>query len=363
MCLAAGAAAPAAASKFELAPALTLSSTRDGNLEIYLMNPVEFPDDGTNVRRLTHNADGDGFAGLSPDGKKIVFDSNRLRAVSGAMCPASLIAFVSDLFVMDTDGSGQTFLVHGSSASWSSDGKDIAFHASASGDGCPSRTDPGAAASDSDIFVANVDDLLAGVEQPRNLTDTAHKIDDDADWSPTADRIVYTAHYVGDDIPNPFNPAGQVSNSAELYLIDPDGSDRVQLTTNGYEERAPAWSPSGEKILYSCRIGGGFADLEICVIDADSGSWVQLTDNAVADIPGTWTSEEQIVFQRQLGPGNQQLFTLRPTLNPDGTLPPAMQVTFPPGLNLFARSGVLRVNTDARSEACIARSMPSHDHR
>src|ERR1700752_4569844 len=40
--------------------------------EIYLMDA-----DGTNLRRLTNNTDGDGFPALSPDGKKIVFDSNR----------------------------------------------------------------------------------------------------------------------------------------------------------------------------------------------------------------------------------------------------------------------------------------------
>src|SRR5437899_78390 len=43
--------------------------------EIYLMDG-----DGTNVRRVTKNAFADGFPALSPDGSRIVFDSNRLRA-------------------------------------------------------------------------------------------------------------------------------------------------------------------------------------------------------------------------------------------------------------------------------------------
>ena len=46
--------------------------------EIYLMDG-----DGTNVRRLTDNSYGDWFPSISPDGKTIVFDSNRLTAGTG----------------------------------------------------------------------------------------------------------------------------------------------------------------------------------------------------------------------------------------------------------------------------------------
>jgi TolB protein len=352
----------AGASCFSLVSTVAFSSNRDNltldvrhptlRFEVYLMNPVEVRADRSNVRRLTYNSDGDGFAVLPPDGKKIVFDSNRNRPELGSIpCPVAPGGtddpsyFVSDLFLMGTDGSEQTLLRRGgSSATWSPDSKSIAFHASASGAGCPSRSDPGAAATDSDIFVANVDDLLAGVEQPRNITNTPDKIDDDADWSATG-RIVYTAHLVGDDITNPLNPQGAVSNSAELYLVDADGSDRVRLTENTFEERAPAWSPNGDKIVYSCRIGGGFADFEICVIDAAGTHTVQLTDNSLADLTASFSPDgQQIVFQRPVPGQGNQLFTMRPTLNQDGTLPTATQLTFAPGVNLIPNWGELRVN-------------------
>jgi Tol biopolymer transport system component len=62
-------------SQFALESTIAFSSTRDNPTgvpvadaaEIYLMDP-----DGTNLRRLTDNSVGDGFANLSPDGKKIV---------------------------------------------------------------------------------------------------------------------------------------------------------------------------------------------------------------------------------------------------------------------------------------------------
>ena len=61
--------------------------------EIYLMNP-----DGSDPERITDNLPwSDVFPVLSPDGKKIVFDSNRLRL------PEDHINY-TDVFVMATDG-------------------------------------------------------------------------------------------------------------------------------------------------------------------------------------------------------------------------------------------------------------------
>jgi Tol biopolymer transport system component len=324
-------------------PTIAFTSTRDypsaatpaelfSAGEIYLMNP-----DGTSPRRLTENMDGDAFAALSPDGKKVAFDSNRNRLEGEPLN-------TSDLFVMNTDGSEQTFLTRGSSATWSPDSKSIAFHASASGSGTPIRTDPGSATSDSDIFVANIDDLVAGVELPTNITNSAHVIDDDPDWSPDGRRIVYTAHADSDD--------PRLSNTAEIHVLNADGSGTPERLTCTYagdhrcneEERAPDWSPDGTRIEFMCRIGGGSADFELCVMDADGSNVVQLTDNTVPDLSANWSPDgEQLVFHRPVA-GLFQLFVINSTLNEDGTLPTATKLTSPPGLNGFPDWGLLRVN-------------------
>jgi TolB protein len=140
--------------------------------QIYLMN-----EDGTHIRRITENKFADNFPALSPDGKKIVFESNRLRADGEPLN-------TSDLFIMNTDGTGQTLLIRGSSATWSPDSKQIAYHASASGTGLPIRPHPGAATRDNDIFVLNVNDVLNKSAKPKNITNSPMAIDDDPDWCP-----------------------------------------------------------------------------------------------------------------------------------------------------------------------------------
>ena len=80
-------------------------------------------------------------------------------------------------------------------------------------------------------------------------------------------------------------------------------------------------------------------------MDADGSNLVKLTDNSVRTWTPTWSPD---------GPADcvspncstNQLFTMNPALNPDGTSPTATQLTFPPGTNLLAHWGVLRVKGD-----------------
>jgi Tol biopolymer transport system component len=67
---------------------LAFSSTRDGDLEIYLMNA-----DGSDVTKLTDNAVADNKPGWSPDGSRIAFHSTR----DGN----------NEIYTMNTNGSDQ----------------------------------------------------------------------------------------------------------------------------------------------------------------------------------------------------------------------------------------------------------------
>ena len=290
--------------------------------EIYLMDG-----DGSNPRRVTQNAAFDCFPALSPDGTRIAFDSNRLRAEGEPFN-------TSYLFVMAADGTGQTPLGRGSSATWSPDGKQIAFHASASGTGRPINALPGAATTDADIFVMNVDDFVKHGTPPRNITNNAAAIDDDPDWSPDGRTIVYTSHAVTDNTDD--------HATAEIYTIAATGvGQRARLTNNAEEERAAAWSPDGTRLVFMCRRGG--LDFEICVMNADGTGQVQLTDNTIGDLTPSWSPDgKKIVFHRRVGGRGQfQLFVI----NADGT--GEMQLTTPPGINGFANWGETRAPSPA----------------
>lgn len=78
------------------------------------------------------------------------------------------------------------------------------------------------------------------------------------DWSPTGEQIVYQS---------------PVSGSWDLYVINVDGSEKRQLTSEASIEGLPAWSPDGQWIAYLSDAGGNWG---IWIIRADGSERQQL---------------------------------------------------------------------------------------
>ena len=318
--------------------------------EIYIMNP-----DGSESIRLTYDAVADTLPSLSPDGKgKIVFDSNRTVVALGEPVTSTN----SHLFLMNADGTSDTGIfptplnLLGSSATWSPDGKRIAFHRSRSGFGAriPGRNEPGGPTRDSDIFVVNVDDLLAHGEAPTNITETfeGHS-DDDADWSPNGDKIAFTSRNSACGPRPPLTAAqaaAECQAAAEIWVMNADGTDRKQLTNNSLEERSPDWSPDGTKILYLCRLTPG-TPFEICVMNSDGTGHEVLTDNAVPDLTSSWSPDgTRIAFTRGIG-GQQQNYVMNYAADENGGRN-VVQLTDLPTISLFPNWGTVAVGCRVR---------------
>ena len=129
----------------------------------------------------------------------------------------------SEIYVMNTDGSGQRNLTQNRAAdaypAWSPDGKGIAF-ATARDDRTGRCTDP--SACNLEIYVMNPD----GAKQRRLTRDPA--ADSFPAWSPDGRKIAF---------------ASRRDRNFEIYVMNADGGGQKRLTRNPLDDTVPAWQP------------------------------------------------------------------------------------------------------------------------
>ena len=180
-------------------------SDRDGSEEIYVMSA-----DGSNQTRLTNNSDLDFDLAWSPDGTKIAFSTS--RDFSG---PNRSL----EIYVMNADGSNPIRLTNNSAIdaqpSWSADGTRIAF--TSHRDGLPL------------VYVMKAD----GTNQT-NITQSTFLDSSGPEWSPDGTTIAFTS----------YNRVGQ-TNSAEIFLMNADGSNIRRISNTSLDEHELAWQPLG----------------------------------------------------------------------------------------------------------------------
>ncbi len=83
----------------------------------------------------------------------------------------------------------------------------------------------------------------------------------------------------------------------EIYGMDPDGNNQVNLTNDPADDFNPAWSPDGSQIAFvSTRPNEVASRQAIYIMDANGGNVFQLTTNFYSEWP-TWSPDgKQIVF-------------------------------------------------------------------
>jgi Tol biopolymer transport system component len=245
---------------------IVFTSSRDGgNWNIYTMNS-----DGSGITQLTDSSDPDYYPSWSPDAGKIAFfregterglfvmnadgtgitqlttsvDRNPDWSPDGTKIAVSrLDQGSSKIFVINSDGSGETLLAGASSRdydpSWSPDGAKIAFVV---------RT------GDNGIYVMNSDGTgaakLANGEEP--------------DWSPDGTEIVFSSGNI-------------------IRVIDASGGgNQIPLTDSGYDSY-PSWSPDGTKIVFQKAMPDQIQQWELYIMNSDGSGLMNLSSDGPVD--------------------------------------------------------------------------------
>ena len=257
---------------------IAFASDRDGNWEIYVMDV-----NGGNPRNLTNDPSDDRDPSWSPDGKRIVFFSNRDGHVIDGRP-------TSEIYVMDADGGNPQNLTNDRNddrfPSWSPDGKRIAFVSDRDG---PPRY--------FDIYVMDADggNLQRLTSDPRD--------DRNPSWSPDGERIVFGARREG-------HFETKFAVTYEIYVMDADGGNQQRLTENRKNDWGPSWSPNGKRITFASDRKGDLVNIEIYVMDADGSNPQRLTENRVYDWQPSWSPDgERIAFVSERD-GNSEIYVM-----------------------------------------------------
>jgi Tol biopolymer transport system component len=210
---------------------------------------------------LTNSAGATDYnASMSPDGRKVAFQSNR----DGVDFEIYTLDIYTGALTQVTDNT-----VQDGNPAWSPDGTRLAYE--------EQRTDPGR--TDRDIFTRNAN----GTGTATDVTPASTEDDLAPAWSPDSNEIanyisasgdivvqnlntgsVRTIGFDGSGYSRYINPNWSPDGSRVVYqfrdmlgdyevwtMRSSDGTDRRQLTTNTFDDEYPAYSPDGTRITFS----------------------------------------------------------------------------------------------------------------
>jgi TolB protein len=228
--------------------------------------------DGENLRLVSTGTGRTTCGFFLPSGDRIVFSSTHHRSAECPPPPDRSRGYVwplhpYDIFIANADGSGLVNLTnregYDAEAVLSPDGTRILFTSDRDGD--------------LELYTMDVN----GGSVTRLTFEEGY--DGGAFFSPDGTKIVYRAHH-------PTDPAELEDYRAllranlvrpsrvEIRVMNADGSDKRQITSNGAANFAPYFHPDGERIIFSSNLhGGGPRDFDLYLINLDGTGLARVT--------------------------------------------------------------------------------------
>jgi len=232
---------------------------KDAPWKIYTMR-----DDGSGSVALTDGTSQDTWPSWSPDGRRILFVSNRQGN--------------RDIWVMDANGKRLVNLTRHSADDWT-----------------PVWNPQGDAIAFSSYRDGNWEIYRMAADGSRPVRLTNHPAADVApSWSPDGQWIAF---------------ASQRDGNWDLYIMNRDGSQLRRLTENEATDFAPAWSPRGDLIAFESYRDG---NMEIYVVSPDGSKLANLTQDAEADERGpAWSPQGDRILYYSNKDGNWDIFQMK----------------------------------------------------
>jgi TolB protein len=246
---------------------IVFESNRNGNFEIYTINT-----DGSDIKQLTHDTAFDGTPVWSPDGKWIVFASERDKD--------------SEIYIMNTDGSSQKRITtekgDDSHPKFTPDGKRIIF--------CSARTTADLTIDWSkqwiEIFTMNVDGT--DIQQVSHFKAVSTFPALSPDGKKIVFRMVTTQAGFNWDLSNS-------ERNSEIFVMNYDGTNPVNISKNAAFDGWPVWGANGKKIVFASNRNGPANTSQIFMVDADGSNLKQLSDGPGGFTQPTISKDERFI--------------------------------------------------------------------
>jgi TolB protein len=259
-------------------PGIIFASDRDGNWEIYRMNP-----DGTQLIRLTDHPQIDTDPDWSPDGSQIAFRSRR----DGS----------SDIFIMNPDGSGVQNIVQDPIDSfddefapdWRPGAEELVIYTD--------RFQPplGNCRGGRGVHHLAFLPLNGGGQAIQEFQALAGE-QGPAKWSPDGSQLALASACSADKF--------------QLYLWDQQSGALREILPEEYNPSTPAWSPNGRQLAF---VSNHLGNSDIYILELNSGETTNLTQHPATDLNPVWAPDgSRLAFVTDRD-GNQEIYLLNLT--------------------------------------------------